>query len=225
MASYATSILQQVEPRADWDEHKTAVEYNSAQASHIWPSQIALTHNNTHLVAMCVAGGSNSMTSGPAIDDVLTFAEAGRIDDAHRLVSTTLGFMFGGVLPMRAVPTSCPAAASDGDEGYPGTVDVDRRYNPGCYLAIGANPTVERSWAYRDADAFGAAEWRAMDDAHALVATVEARHFDAEIVVGGDLVAMRATLYRRAGAEALARWNRGLHVAAALVVEPRDTQP
>ena len=97
------------------------------------------------------------MTSGPAIDDVLTFAEAGRIDDAHRLVSTTLGFMFGGVLPMRAVPTSCPAAASDGDEGYPGTVDVDRRYNPGCYLAIGANPTVERSWAYRDADAFGIA--------------------------------------------------------------------
>ena len=71
---------------------------------------------------MCV--GSNSMTSGPAIDDVLTFAEAGRIDDAHRVVSQTLGFMFGGVLPMRAVPTSCPAAASDGDEGYPGTVDV-----------------------------------------------------------------------------------------------------
>ena len=172
---------------------------------------------------MCV--GSNSMTSGPAIDDVLTFAEAGRIDDAHRVVSQTLGFMFGGVLPMRAVPTSCPAAASDGDEGYPGTVDVDRRYNPGCYLAIGANPTAERSWAYRDADAFGAAEWRGADNAHALVATVEARHFDAEIVVGGYLVAMRATLYRRAGAEALARWNRGLHVAAALVVEPRDTQP
>ena len=172
---------------------------------------------------MCV--GSNSMTSGPAIDDVLTFAEAGRIDDAHRVVSQTLGFMFGGVLPMRAVPTSCPAAASDGDEGYPGTVDVDRRYNPGCYLAIGANPTAERSWAYRDADAFGAAEWRlGEDDAH-VVATVDRRHFDATYVVGGDLVAMRATLYRRAGAEALARWNRGLHVAAALVVEPRDTQP
>ena len=35
---------------------------------------------------------------------------------------------------------SAPPAesASDGDEGYPGTVDVDRRYNPGCYLAIGA---------------------------------------------------------------------------------------
>ncbi|KAH8058940.1 hypothetical protein JL722_5483 [Aureococcus anophagefferens] len=131
--------------------------------------------------------------------------------------------MFGGVLPMRAVPTSCPAAASDGDEGYPGTVDVDRRYNPGCYLAIGANPTVERSWAYRDADAFGAAEWLGEDNAHALVATVEARHFDATYVVGGDLVAMRALT--AASAEALARWNRGLHVAAALVVEPRDTQP
>ncbi|KAH8048642.1 hypothetical protein JL721_11888 [Aureococcus anophagefferens] len=132
--------------------------------------------------------------------------------------------MFGGVLPMRAVPTSCPAAASDGDEGI-----RDRRRGPALQSRLLPR---DRARIRRSAvvgvprrDAFGAAEWIGEDDAHALVATVEARHFDATYVVGGDLVGMRATLYRRARAEALARWNRGLHVAAALVVEPRDTQP
>ena len=173
---------------------------------------------------MCLPAGLRQafVTPDPLCAACLSNVEAGRIEEVESFVVDTLGVQFRGLLQLDAalVPGACPSAEMPSVGPNPALHGLDRRLPPGFYVAIGRNPSesavVDRDWL--DASTTGEASWSFVDEVVYAAAEIWTRSYDSTYVAGEYSHPMRAQIFARTDAAALARWNDGAPIARVLRV-------